>query len=92
MSKESFILSLLNSNGDILSSNNYENILKDDTIENVKFKLCNDLKDKNPSNYLFFYKKKFEFIHDYEVLFKKMSHGDEFITHRIMSGFSRILI
>ena len=41
-------------------SDNYEisNIYSDDTIENIKFKLSNELENKNIKQYYFFYKRK----------------------------------
>jgi hypothetical protein len=92
MGKEIFKLSLLNNKNQIVRTLIYDentvNIYKDDSIENVKYKLTSVLdEDRNPEHYCFFYKRKFKFIHDWELLFKKMSSGQPQISSRVATIF-----
>ena len=58
----------------IIETHNVE-VYKDDTIENVKFKLSLLLETKNIKEYYFFYKRKLE-LNPYEI-YKQLTDNDK---------------
>ena len=63
-------------------SDNYEisNIYSDDTIENIKFKLSNEIENKNIKQYYFFYKRK-KILNPYD-LYNQLSVNDTILIDK----------
>ena len=63
-------------------ANTYEvsNIYRDDTIENIKFKLSNEIENKNIKQYYFFYKRK-KLINPYD-LYNQLSENDTILIDK----------
>ena len=62
-------------------SDNYEiNIYSDDTIENIKFKLSNEIENKNIKQYYFFYKRK-KILNPYD-LYNQLSLNDTILIDK----------
>ena len=63
-------------------SDNYEisNIYSDDTIENIKFKLSNEIENKNIKQYYFFYKRR-KVLNPYDV-YNQLSLNDTILIDK----------
>ena len=63
-------------------ANTYEvsNIYSDDTIENIKFKLSNEIENKNIKQYYFFYKRK-KILNPYD-LYNQLSVNDTILIDK----------
>ena len=80
MNSQVFKLILLNHDGNVINKLSYDSIYDDDSIECMKQKLCQQLEDKNPFHYSFFYKTKTQI--SLESLFHQISKGNKSIDHQ----------